>query len=110
MDPVVTLYRYKNSDISVTIEAGFEDERLIIDGYDIGSKVAAYWGDSDYEYTTTLQPASVAALYVLLGLESGDKQSLLESIAARFNTDRCYSQIQEWLEKNNIAFEGFSWI
>ena len=95
----INLFSLKNEEIKISIEARFEGEALIIDGYDIGKKVKEYWGDSDYEYTTTIYPESVKQLYTIFGIEG-----------KRFNTNTCYSEIQKLLDDNHIAYQGFSWI
>ncbi|MFZ6014577.1 MAG: hypothetical protein ACOYXT_29830 [Bacteroidota bacterium] len=109
MDHIVSLYRFTDADISVTIEARFEGESLIIDGYDIGKKVEEYWGDSDYEYSTTISPEGVMQLYGLLNITQGDKQALLQELARRYNTNFCYSEIRQMLQDHKIPHEGFSW-
>jgi hypothetical protein len=58
----VLLYESQTRDIKVTIEAHFEDEKLVVEGYDIGKIVEESWGDSDYEYSTTIHPEEVKKL------------------------------------------------
>jgi hypothetical protein len=53
MDRVI-LYQYQTPDLSVRVEAFFKEEKLIIEGYDVGKSVDEWFGDSDYEYSTTL--------------------------------------------------------
>ena len=56
----ITLYKYKDDKIKISMELYFnENDQLIFDGYDIGERVKEYWGDSDYEYTYTIEPAEV---------------------------------------------------
>jgi hypothetical protein len=106
----VLLFYLKTDDIKVTVEAYFDPNgKLVIDGYDIGKKVEDYWGDSDYEYSSTIGPAEVKKLYPLLRLKDGDQQKLLLALQARFNTNACYSQLQNFLNENKIEYEGFSW-
>jgi hypothetical protein len=50
----VTFYQLKNENISIDIKAYFQCEDFIIEGYEIGKCVNKWWGDSDYEYTTTI--------------------------------------------------------
>jgi hypothetical protein len=105
----VLLYHFAGDDIKVTVEAKFQGESLIIDGYDIGKRVEEYWGDSDYEYTTTIQEAGVMLLYDLLNVKRGEKTALLNELSKRYNTNSCYSEIQKLLDDNKIPYEGFSW-
>jgi hypothetical protein len=110
MNYSVTLYHSENADIKVDIEARFDGDTLIIDGYDIGKRVEEYWGDSDYEYTLTIPPESVQQLYNLMNVWHGDKQSLLQELAKRYQTNTCFSEIRKLLDDNAIQCEGFSWI
>lgn len=105
----VLLFHLKTDSIKVTIEAYFEDEKLVIEGYDIGKAAEDFWGDSDYEYSTTIHPEEVKKLYPLFGVEEGDKERLLDAIKERFHTNTCYSEFSDFLVKNNIKSEGFSW-
>lgn len=59
----VTLYYHEESEIKISIEAYFENEMLVIDGYDIGPSVKEYWGDSDYEYSIKVPADGVSFLY-----------------------------------------------
>lgn len=105
----VTLYHYKDQEISISIDAYFEGDNLIIDGYDIGKKVKDYWGDSDYEYILTIPPAGVDFLFVYFNVKNGDKDTLLQTLARKFNTNTCYSDIRKLLDDNHIVSSGFSW-
>ncbi|WP_333818892.1 hypothetical protein [Ohtaekwangia sp.] len=105
----IILYQYTGDAIRITIEARFEDDKLIIDGYDIGARVKEYWGDSDYEYSIILQPESINQLGTLLNLSAHDKQMILQALAKRFNTNSCFSEIQKLLDDHHISYESFRW-
>jgi hypothetical protein len=105
----VWLFQFKSDEIRVEIEAYFEGENLIIEGYDIGETVKKYWGDSDYEYSTTVRKTEVGKLSSVLGVGAGDKEGLLKALAGKFNTNTCYSDFRNFLEKSGILAEGFSW-
>lgn len=105
----VLLFLLEADNIEVTVKAYFEDEKLVIEGYDIGKIVEDAWGDSDYEYSTTIHPEEVKKLYLLFGFEVGDKRRLLAAIKDRYHTNKCYSEFCEFLMNNNIKSEGFSW-
>jgi hypothetical protein len=104
-----TLFQYADSGISINIEAFFDGEKLVIEGYDIGKKVEEVWGDSDYEYITTIPENEVKKLYALMEVNYGDKYGLIQAIANKYNTNTCYSQFNDFLSKNDIKSEGFSW-
>ena len=110
MEDSIDLYSFENEDIRISIVARFENEDLIIDGYDIGKSVKNYWGDSDYEYMITVKKEDIQSLYTALNIETGNKASLLKALAKRFHGNHCFSEIREFLDLNNIKCEGFSWI
>ena len=109
MDSIL-LFSMHTPEIKVTIEAYFDSNgNLVVDGYDIGKRVDEYWGDSDYEYTTTVLPVEVKKLYPLFELPEGSANELLVALQSRFHTNKCYSEIQTFLDDHNIKYTGFSW-
>ena len=107
----ILLYSIQSDNIKVSIEAYFDaDGNLIVDGYDIGKTVQKYWGDSDYEYNTTVPKDEVSKLYVLLSVPNGDVDQLLSALKSRFNSNRCYSQLRDFLSQNAIRHNSFSWM
>lgn len=105
-----TILFHKETDcIIITIETYFDNNDLIVEGYDIGKSVKQAFGDSDYEYSTTVKDKEVKKLYPLMNVALGDKEGLLKAIADKFNTNTCYSEFKDFLEKNGIQSEGFSW-
>jgi hypothetical protein len=109
MDKIV-LYRFENSQVKVIIEAYFDGENLIIDGYDIGDFVEQYWGDSDYEYSTTIFREEVLKLYPLFDVTEGDKEGLLKALEAGFHGNSCYSEFRNFMDINGIKYGSFSWM
>lgn len=105
----IALYRHESEDISIYIDAYFEDSDLIIEGQDIGKTVEKWWGDSDYEYRLKVPASEACKLYPLLGVAEGDEEGLLSKIAEKYNTNTCYSDFMDFLNRNNIKFEGFTW-
>lgn len=105
----IVLFELSNDEIKISIEGRFENETLIVEGYDIGKWVKEFWGDSDYEYSATVHPAEVEILYRVLAVRVGDKQGMLTELAKRFNTNTCYSDFRKFLDQHKIKHEGFSW-
>jgi len=105
----ITLYHLKNDEIKIDIVARFEGTDLIIDGYDIGPRVKEALGDSDYEYMMTIPTESVARLYGLLDAKTGNRKGLLKAMAARFGGNKCFSEIGDFLDENNIEYSRFTW-
>lgn len=105
----IILFHLETPTIKVDIQAYFENEKLIIEGYDIGKSVKDWFGDSDYEYSMTIHEDEVRKLYPLMQVREGDKEALLRAIADRYNTNSCYSEFSEFLTKNGIKSERFSW-
>ena len=104
----ITLFAFQDDTIKISIEAYFEGNTLIIDGYDIGKKVKDYWGDSDYEYKLTIPPMSVEFLCGHFGIVYSPSV-LLQTLAAKFNTNTCFSDIRNLLDAHKQPCEGFSW-
>jgi hypothetical protein len=105
----IVLYHFRSTGIQVTVEAFFDEEKLVIEGYDFGRTVDEWWGDSDYEYSLTVYPGEVNKLYLLLAVDPENKDGLLGALASRFNSNTCFSEIRNFLEVNGIRSEGFCW-
>lgn len=105
----ITLYRFKDKEIKIDIVARFENDDLIIDGYDIGTRVKEFWGDSDYEYMMTIPAAGVDVLYKLLDVEAGNRRRLLKALDKRFHGNKCFSAIGDFLDANNVENRTFTW-
>ncbi|MCX6333004.1 MAG: hypothetical protein NT092_01705 [Bacteroidia bacterium] len=104
----IILYQYKTPDISVRIEACFKNDKLIIEGYDVGKSVDEWFGDSDYEYSTTLAGEELEKLYLLFHVNRGDTEGLLKAIAEEYNDNNCYSRFRKILDENDIKYDSFS--
>jgi hypothetical protein len=104
-----TLYSFQRPEISINIEARFEEESLIIEGQDLGKNVEEFWGDSDYEYISTIPPEGVQQLYTVMGLPTGAKEQLLQVLSQKYNSNSCYSELQRFLDDHNIKYESFTW-
>jgi len=108
-DLSITLYNLKREDIKINIVARFEDNNLIIDGYDIGKTVEEAWGDSDYEYVMTIPAKNLPPLYRLLSVKEGDRKGLLKTLKKRYHENNCFSAIGKLLDENNIKHKTFTW-
>ncbi len=104
----IILYHYQSPDLSVRIEAFFRNEKLIIEGYDVGKSVDEWFGDSDYEYSTTLSGEELDKLYLLFHVDKSDHSGLLKAIAADYNDNTCYSRFRKLLDENDIKYDSFS--
>ena len=106
----VLLFSSVTPGIKITIEVYFDENgKLVVDGYDIGKTVEEYWGDSDYEYSVSLAPPEIHKLYQLFDVPVGEKIELLRTIQVRYHTNHCYSEFRDFLSRNQIHFESFSW-
>jgi len=109
MKKSITLHHVEREDIVIDIVARFEEDKLIIDGYDIGSTVEEAWGDSDYEYVMTIPATSLVKLYRLLNVEEGDRTGMLKALGKRFHGNECFSDIGDFLDQNGIDHKTFRW-
>lgn len=105
----IVLFEAKSADIKVSMTMYFENDKLIFDGYDIGKSVKDYFGDSDYEYTYTIEPIEVEKFYTLFGIENGNRNALLLEIKKRFEGNEAYSKFGDFMRENNIEFAAFTW-
>ena len=55
----ITLFEFKSESVKVSIEAYYDGDFLIVDGYDIGKSVEEFWHREDYEYKLTIPPESI---------------------------------------------------
>ena len=105
----ITLFELKTPAIKVIVEAFFEGDSLVVEGYDIGKTVKEYWGDSDYEYNFKVTPENTVKVFALFEIAPTEKMALLNKIASRYNTNSCYSSLQNLLDDAHISYESFSW-
>jgi hypothetical protein len=103
------LFTIKRKNIKVTIDLGFEGEDLKLDGYDIGTLVSEMWGDSDYEYSITVESGNLIKLYELNKVDIGNKKQLISALSKFLSINEAYSVFHDYLRDNNIEFTAFSY-
>ena len=107
----IQLFRLEGPTIKISMELYFNEKgQLIFDGYDIGKGVEDCWGDSDYEYTYTIEPINVKKFYPILGVEKRDRNALLLELKKRFGKNTGYSELGEFMTENNIQYKPFTWM
>lgn len=106
----VTLFKIDRPDIKVTMEVYFNEKgQLYFNGYDIGKTVEEAWGDSDYEYTYTIEPAEFYKLYQVFKLKEGDKAGILQAIKNKFSCNEAYTLLGDFMDEHDIKYDSFSW-
>ena len=106
----VTLFKFESEGIKISMELYFnEQNQLCFEGYDIGKTVESAWGDSDYEYSYTIEPIEVEKLYNYFGIKIGQKSMLLDTLKERFNGNKAYSQFGEFMDENEIVYSSSTW-
>ena len=106
----IVLYEVELVDIKIYMTMYFNDEdQLIFDGQDIGKRVEDIWGDSDYEYSYTIEPVEVSKLFPLFHITNFDRNALLLKIKERFEGNDAYSKFGDFMTENNIKYESFTW-
>jgi hypothetical protein len=107
----IELFSMYSPNIKVFMQLYFkENGQLIFDGYDHGTGVEEWWGDSDYEYTYAIEPEDVEKLYALLNVRKTDRSSLLLELKKRFGNNEGYSKFGRFMTENNIEYRPFNWI
>jgi hypothetical protein len=109
MSKTVSLFYFQNNSITITVDAYFKDDNLVVEGYDIGKTVEEVWGDSDYEYSITVKKENLNALCKTLGIETGNQALILELIKENFSGNEGFSSFGAFLSENKIDFDSFSW-
>lgn len=106
----ITLYEFESPNIKVSMRLYFNDKNeLVFDGYDIGKNVEELMGDSDYEYQYKICFEEAKKLAKLFKTDINKKSELLKEIKNRFNEYDAYSKFGDFMNKNNIEFESFTW-
>jgi hypothetical protein len=103
------LFTIDREDIRVTIDLGFDGEDLKLDGYDIGKTVGDMWGDSDYEYSITVESENLNKLYELNKVEIGNKKKLISTLSRFLSINEAYTVFHDYLKDNNIVFKAFAY-
>ena len=104
------LFYLERPGIIISMEIYFTDKgQLFFEGYDVGKTVEEVWGDSDYEYSYTIEPDEVNKFYEIFGLELGDKSGLLLEFKNRFSVNNAYSLFGDFMNTHNIKCKAFTW-
>ena len=86
-----------------------EKGQLYFDGYDIGKSVEDTWGDSDYEYTYTIEISEVDKFYELFNLRKDDQSGLLQALKDRFSVNQAFTLFGDFMKANDIKYATFTW-
>lgn len=106
----IKLFSLEGPTIKISMELYFNERgQLIFDGYDVGKGVEECWGDSDYEYSYTIEPLNVEKLYLILEVVKGERYSLLLELKKRFGNNTGYSDFGKFMTENNIEYKPFNW-
>lgn len=107
---IVTLYYSNMPGMKISMELYFNDKgKLYFDGYDIGKSVETALGDSDYEYTYTIEPEEILKFYSLLEIRPGDKTELLLTLKSKFSGNYAYKELGKFMDNNKIRYSSFCW-
>jgi hypothetical protein len=104
-----TLFQFKNNGIEIEINAAFEGGELVVEAFEKGEVVQAYYGDTQCEYAVILPEQEVAELRHVLNLNPFARKDLLETLATRFNDSDCVLELKNYLEKQGIGYRLYSW-
>lgn len=106
----LSLYEYKDADISISMSLRFDEQNgLIFDGYDTGKKVLELKGDSDYEYKYTIEADEVKKLYALFKIKADNRKALLNRLKELFHENDAFSKFGAFMTENNIKYSSFFW-
>ena len=103
------LFKLDSKAIRVTINLGFDGGDLKLDGYDIGKIVGEMWGDSDYEYSITVESENLNKLYELNKVEIGNKKKLISTLSKFLSINEAYTVFHDYLKENEIEFTSYTY-
>jgi hypothetical protein len=107
----ITLYELENDNIRISMKLYFNEKgQLIFDGYDIGKKVKDLLGDSDYEYTYTIEPEEVEKIFKYYGIAPVERMQLLIKLKDEFGKNEAYTLFGKFMEENQIKYDSFNWV
>jgi hypothetical protein len=81
----------------------------VLDGYDCGVTTKQLTGDFDYEYRIMVSEDALPALYSWLNEAPGQKQILLQSVAAKISGEKAHTLFRNMLTEAAVAFETWSY-
>lgn len=89
----ITLRDIKTGDDWHILRAHLEDKKLEIAGHDLGPKVEAFWGDSDYEYWYDFDQENTRKLFekILSGIDN----------LRVLSEDQLLTRFKDWMEDPN---------
>ena len=106
----VTLFFLERPDIKISMQLYFNEKgQLYFDGYDTGKLVEEAWGNSEYEYSYTVESDEVNKFYQAFNLKDGDKSGLLQLLKKEFSVNKAYSLFGEFMMAHNIEYERYTW-
>lgn len=106
----IMLFYLEKINVKISMQIYFnEKEQLFFDGYDTGKLVEETWGNSNYEYSYTIEPEEVDKFYPVFNLKVGDRSGLLQAIKKKFSVNKAFSLFGEFMLAHNIKHKRFSW-
>lgn len=85
------------------LEARYAKRDLVFEGRDLGESVAAVFGDSEYEWTLTVERADLPKLRAALGVRS----RLMNAIKRRFSGPSGAS-VQPFMDEHSVPYRFWS--
>jgi len=101
----IKLIESRSEGLSVFLDAGINEQgNLELEGQDLGARVEAHWGDSDYEYWVVVPKDYKDTVLLWLLKERFDGAA---AAPTRFQND---SEFMEWLKAKGIPYQFSSYV
>ena len=95
----VTLYEFKDGNITINSLAYFEKDILVVDYWKLGYRY-------EDEYFTYVYPENLSLLFHKFEIEKENNSALLIAILNMFKGEHSFTIFREFLSENNIPFSG----
>ena len=107
MEQVILCDEYLTG-VEIHVRAYLKDEKLNIEGQDLGLKVADTWGDSEYEYFYSLSAVNTKKLYQSLKKQSESVADLLMLVKEYFSGVNGCQRFRDFCDVHKIDYEFHS--
>lgn len=94
----------KETGIERKVMVEFNDQTLIIFGFDVGESLIQWHGKDEYEYSITIEYTQLLLLAEVLKIQPYNKEDLLAAIFTQYHTSSCFEDFRKLLKENNIEY------
>jgi hypothetical protein len=99
------LFHRKAEIEEIRVSVSFVGDDLYISKYVYDPALHTHWGCYDHTWNNKVQHNAIENLYLLMEVPVYDRQTLLSSLAEKFDSPESFEQIEKFFQENEIEFE-----